>query len=527
MLQRTPRLSRLGIPVVLLHGLLSSSVLAQHFPSNEDLTVMLQHLVEDDRFPGAVLGVLEADGTTRLVTYGNGGRGRADIGPESMFELGSTTKVLTGTLLADMVLRGEVSLDDPASMYLGDQVALPVGPGREITLRDMATHSSGLPQTPDNFPWLKLDSFGEYGVADFFDFLEGYQLPRAPGDSAEYSNYGVGLLGLVLAEAAEQPFRELLRERVLTPLGMIETGYASAEDWQDHEPIGHRWGAQNPYWSTTPAIEAAGGLRSNAEELLGFLAANVGEPTNSLEEAMRFAHQPRVSMPRGPQEVGVGLLWQTWDVEGRTILRHTGVSGGFNSLVAFDVERGIGVVAMANTVSSGGLRSLGIDLLTHDAAPRAPNFEVSRALLMDYAGEYAISPDLSVFVRLEDEGYLTLQSPSSERGRLYPESDSTFLHLRERWHVAFERSVDGAVAGVTIATQNGAQSGTMVGPATPTPASVAGFGGLGRTLRSALFSTVVTIASWGSFAWLLLALPFAAVFMLGRSVVRRRRARSP
>lgn len=85
---------------------------AQHFPSNEDLEVMLRYRVEDRETPGIVLGILEADGSTRIVSYGR------PLGPKSVFEIGSITKVFTGTLLADMVERGEVALDDPVAKYL-------------------------------------------------------------------------------------------------------------------------------------------------------------------------------------------------------------------------------------------------------------------------------------------------------------------------------------------------------------------------------------------------------------------------
>src|SRR5918999_2232751 len=99
---------------------------AQHFPPDEDLKTMLRYLVEDGETPGIVLGILEADGSTRILWHGSAGKdAKRPLGPKSLFELGSITKVFTGTLLADMVDRGEVKLSDPVSKYLPSNVKVP------------------------------------------------------------------------------------------------------------------------------------------------------------------------------------------------------------------------------------------------------------------------------------------------------------------------------------------------------------------------------------------------------------------
>jgi serine-type D-Ala-D-Ala carboxypeptidase/endopeptidase len=111
---------------------------------------MLRYIVEDTGTPGLVLGIREADGATRIVSYGSSGRRALELGPRSPFQIGSITKTFTAAVLADMAARGEVALDDPVARYLPEQVRVPSRDGREVTLLDLATHTSGLPTWPMN-----------------------------------------------------------------------------------------------------------------------------------------------------------------------------------------------------------------------------------------------------------------------------------------------------------------------------------------------------------------------------------------
>ena len=104
--------------VVSFLGLVTANVAAQHFPASADLTAFIRSQVEEGRAGGIVVGVIEADGSTRVVSLGSAGLNRRPLGAKSLFEIGSSTKVFTATLLADMVARGEVALSDPVAKYL-------------------------------------------------------------------------------------------------------------------------------------------------------------------------------------------------------------------------------------------------------------------------------------------------------------------------------------------------------------------------------------------------------------------------
>src|SRR5690606_7895304 len=121
-----------------------------------------------------IIGVVEPDGSTRVIARGDAGPGRS-LGRESVFEIGSITKVFTGIVLADMVRRGEVSLDDPVARHLPEGVRVPSRGGREITLADLSSQVSGLPRLPTNAaPADPMNPYADYGEARLHEFLSGY-----------------------------------------------------------------------------------------------------------------------------------------------------------------------------------------------------------------------------------------------------------------------------------------------------------------------------------------------------------------
>ena len=178
------------------------------------------------------MGVIEPAGR-RVVAYGNLANGdRRTLDGDTIFEIGSISKVFTSLVLADMVSRKEVSLNDPAAKYLPEHVRMPERSGKPITLLDLATHSSGLPHVPSNL------SAG-YSVDNLYEFLCGYELPRDPGSEFEYSNLGAGLLGHLLACRAGTDYESLIRTRITRPLGMLNTGLTLSSSMKQRMATGH------------------------------------------------------------------------------------------------------------------------------------------------------------------------------------------------------------------------------------------------------------------------------------------------
>lgn len=434
------------------------------FPPDADLQVMLDYLVEDGETPGIILGIIEPDGSTRILQAGTAGEGARPLGPRTVFEIGSINKTFTGTILADMVANGEVKLDDPVQKYLPENVRVPARNGRQITLLDLATHRSGLPRLADNHrPADRTNPRVDYTVETMYAFLNSHQLRRDVGAEFEYSNLGFGLLGHALGRAAGKPFQQLVRERILAPLGMEMTGYDRDGEMGAWHARGHDGEGQAvSFWEGTDAIHGAGGLRSNLEDMLDYLRAQLGPPDTELARAMRTAQQAHQQYPRN----ALGLAWAVRAVNGRTIISHGGGTGGFNTMIAFDPERRTGFVMLTNTGDFDD--DLAMDFLLRGAPLEIPDVRVAREVLARYAGEYEMQPGRSAFVRLEDDGTMTIRVGGNVRFRMYADSDSTFYLKRAPWRVRFTRDASGAVTGLVLDMNGTERQARRLGDRAPT-----------------------------------------------------------
>ncbi len=339
---------------------------AAQFPVDQQLGALLQSRVDEGRAVGIVLGLLEADGTNRVVFAGSAGEGARPLGPQTVFEIGSITKVFTGTLLADMARRGEVSLSDPVARHLPRRVRVPSRAAAEITLLDLATHRSALPRLPTNLePADRTNPYADYTVEQLYAFLSSHELRRGISAEFEYSNLGVGLLGHALSRAAGVSYETLVQRRILEPLGMSMTGITLEGDMRDWMANGHNQrGNVVPLWDL-PTLAGAGALRSDVLDMLRFLDANIGEPRSELEESMRAAHVPQAiaSLGEGPAEQSIGLNWLISWAGDATIVWHGGATAGFTTFVGFDPDRQVGVVVLGN-MGRAGVADIGLHLLS-------------------------------------------------------------------------------------------------------------------------------------------------------------------
>jgi len=438
-------------PLVALVSLVLTSPLgAQHFPPTEQLRSIIQSRVDEGRAVGIVLGVMEADGSTRVISAGEAGPVAHQLGERSVFEIGSITKVFTGILLADMVQRGEVTLNDPVSKYLPTDVTMPSRNGREITLLDLSTHRSALPRLPSNMaPRDASNPYADYTVDQLYAFLSSHELRRDIGSQYEYSNLAVGLLGHVLARVAGMSYEDLVRSRILTPLGMTMSGITLTPEMQDWMVAGHNQeGAVVPLWDL-PTLAAAGALRSNMLDMFRFLAANIGPPAGDAEQAMRASHIPHTEA--GPQ-MQVGLNWHIQSVGEKRIVWHNGGTGGFRTFIGFDPDERVGVVVLTN--SAHGADDIGFHLintaipLTEPPRERTA-VEVDVEILATYVGEYEVAPNLSFVITLEDDG-LHVQPTGQNKAPIFPESETEFFFSVVDAQITFQRDDTGKVTGLVL-----------------------------------------------------------------------------
>src|SRR5215469_498915 len=210
-------------------------------PFDEEIRkILIQRIDEAKQGVGIVVGVIEPSGR-RIVSYGSLAKGdKRPLDGDTVFEIGSVTKVFTSLLMSDMVQHGELALSDPVEKFLPATVKLPERGGREITLQDLSTHTSGLPRMPTNFnPKDTANPYADYSVDQMYQFLSGYTLTRDIGAQYEYSNLGGGLLGHVLARQAGMDYEALLRSRITNPLKMSSTRITLSAQQKARLATGH------------------------------------------------------------------------------------------------------------------------------------------------------------------------------------------------------------------------------------------------------------------------------------------------
>jgi CubicO group peptidase (beta-lactamase class C family) len=326
---------------------------------SDEILTAIKDRVTARKSSGMVVATLEADGTASMAAFGDPGPGAKPLDMDSVFEIGSITKVFTSLLLADMADRGEVKLDDPVAMHLRAGTRVPERNGRKITLIDLSTQSSGLPRLPDNMhPANPLNPYADYSPEQLFEFLGRYQLPRDVGAEFEYSNLGVGLLGQALSMRAGKSYEALVRERILEPLHMDHTGVTLTPWMQEHLARGHAaGGGLVPNWDV-PALAGAGALRSTMSDMLKFAKANLDDSGGRLSRLLRQTHAIR--RPAGP-DMSIGMNWLVRRINGHDVTWHNGGTGGYRTWIGFDTARHVGAVVLTN--SALGNDDLGFELV--------------------------------------------------------------------------------------------------------------------------------------------------------------------
>ncbi len=317
-------------------------------PPDSTVLRIVRERIDAGRGFGMVVGLIDADGTERVIAFQQQDTSEPVPDAGSLFEIGSITKVFTTIALAEMADRGELRLEDPLQSFLPEGVRAPVHEGRAITLLDIATQSSGLPRLPDNLRISNMaDPYADYTVEQMLAFLSGHTLRRAPGGQYEYSNYAMGLLGHVLAERAAMSYEALLRDRILTPLGMHSTAIALTPALERTFVPGHNaLDAVVPPWNI-PTLAGAGALRSTVADMMRFLEANLRpDRTTPLGRAIARSHEGR--FPTGSPTMHVALGWHVLRLSGRDIIWHNGGTGGYRSFLGFDPIAGHGVVILSN-----------------------------------------------------------------------------------------------------------------------------------------------------------------------------------
>ncbi len=429
-------------------------------PADAEIAAILAERLVERPGTGIVVGVATPDGM-RVVSEGPSQDFVFDA--DTVFEIGSITKVFASLLLADMVNGGLVALDDPVVDYLPEGATMPMFDDQAITLRHLARHESGLPRLPANLAYSDLrNPYVDYGEEQLLAFLASYEPQRAPGSEYAYSNLGFGLLGYALARAGGEDFETLLRMRILDPLEMDDTGITLTADQQARFAKGRdEYNRETPAWDLG-VLTGAGAMRSTVNDMLKFAAAAI-DPASPLAPAMQLA----LSDLRQAPGYRAGLGWMVVPAPSGVIAMHGGGTGGFRSHIAVQEDSGQSVVVLTNSAVEPSAQDISLHLLIGTPlaeagpVPAAPEtvereeIQLTDAQLDRIVGTYRFAPSLDLrVVRVAGglQARLTDQAPLP----IYPRAPLEFFFRAVNADIVFDEE-NGEIAGATF-TQDGRTS---------------------------------------------------------------------
>jgi D-alanyl-D-alanine-carboxypeptidase/D-alanyl-D-alanine-endopeptidase len=434
--------------------LLAALVAAAQVAAAEPLESVVRTRLAESETPSCVaVGFIgSATGTAFACSEG---AGPLTIDANSLFEIGSITKGLTGLILADMVRKGEVKLEDPASKYSRPGAKLPTRGGREITLRDLVTHTSGLPRMPPGFaPTNWRDPYADFDADALYRALEKTELQRDIGLSSEYSNFGFMWLSEILSRRAGKTYDELLAERVLVPLGMTSTAIKLDPALAARLTTGHNTQYEPvPPWHVGQNLAGVGAVRSSLSDMLRLAEALAGIRSTPLDETIELALKPLHRL--GNLESHIGYAWFMKDRTGTRVHNHGGGTAGFATMIAFDRNKKTAAVVLADASSRAD------DLALHLVDPVWPLLRKRVALPLDaatrkqYVGSYELRPGFVITVWEEGEKLMSRATGQSAVEYFRDGTDAFFLRVVDA-RIVFNRGKDGNVEGLTL-HQNGRQ----------------------------------------------------------------------
>jgi D-alanyl-D-alanine-carboxypeptidase/D-alanyl-D-alanine-endopeptidase len=336
--------------------------------------------------PGLIIAVVHGD-DSYIEGYGETAPGnKVEPNGKSIIRLGSVSKVFATDLLAAMAAEGRVGLSDPLSRYAPLGITLKSFGNQPVTLLDLATHSAGLPRELRD-PQVKDDGgnpFLAFRRDYYWKWLTENAPAYAPGTTAMYSNYGFGLLGEALAKAGGKSYRDLLRDRIMAPLGMDDTTLHLSDQQKPRLMVGlDPFNHPDPNWEAPDIVDASAGVYSTADDMVRWIRWHLAGDDKS-KAALALVHalwRPHDGLKRAvgvevTSSQGMGLGWIVSPARDGVplLLGKSGGIGGFMTYVVLSPNRKLGIFVAASRVNFAmfeGLRS-GVRELAAELAPAGP-----------------------------------------------------------------------------------------------------------------------------------------------------------
>ena len=278
------------------------------------------------------------------------------------FEIGSVSKTMTAALLAQLILKGEITLDDPLAKLLPAGTVVPTFEGQPILLKHVVTHTSGLPALPARMaPTDMRNPYATLTEKQLLDSLAEAKLATKPGTTFAYSNFAMMVLSYALAKRAGKDFETLLSEKVLAPLQMKDTYIARRPERVRVAPGHMTNGLPTPNWDFPVDMAGVGGVRATLPDMVRYAQAQLRPADTELGRAIALTHKPVI-------EASGERMAMNWFLDSSATgeqLSHGGGTGGYASLVTIEpgTMRAVVLLSDASDADIGALNAIGRHLL--------------------------------------------------------------------------------------------------------------------------------------------------------------------
>jgi serine-type D-Ala-D-Ala carboxypeptidase/endopeptidase len=392
-------------------------------------------LVENRIVDGLSVGYIEGK-HSKTLHLGSSNRAKKKADNSTLYEIGSISKVFTGLMLADAVVRGEIDLHAAADVANPAGIRLPSRDGRSIKWLDLSTDRAGLPRLPTNLPLTDLTNpYRDYDSKKAAAFLKQYKLPRQPGDSQEYSNFGTSVLGYLVAQKSGKSYQQLLLERIANPLQMTDCTVSVSNDQRNRLATPHdKFGSATPPW-TFADLPGAGGIRATMRDMMSFAQAQLTPPTGTLGDAIELAWKQHSKADASGPAMGLG-----WMIAGDGQTRwHNGQTGGSHSAIFINRELNCAVVVLCNTAVTNEVDQLAMKLVMKAAGQEVKpepsktsdhesgDVAIDSKLRSRLVGRYQLTPSF-IFTVSDRDGHLMVGITNQPTQEVYPDSPTRWSY---------------------------------------------------------------------------------------------------
>jgi len=369
-----------------------------------------------------------------------------------MFEIGSVTKVFTGLLLAQAVQRGDLKLDDTVGRLLAGKVDGLSPAVASVTLRQLVTHTGCMPVMADGVTGGAplVEQFHSYDKPMFWAALARIRLTAsAPPCEGAYSNFGMALLGQLLAERYDTSWGELVRARITEPLGMNDTVITLGDKASRMAPAfaGDR---RQPLFDMQ-AYAPASALRSTAADMMTFSRAILAGAAGPLGPAAARMLTPLARYEGA--EIGYAVMVRGPE-SGRRTYYHAGVTEGYRTLWLLAPDTGEAMIVLSSNARAP-MQSVMLAIGKSRYPVPTAEVPIDAKRLDEYRGEYRVTRNKSLSFTVRS-GRLLVRETGRGYSALTPTGNDRFAVTAIGAQVMFRRDAANAVVGVSLA-QGGSQ----------------------------------------------------------------------